>query len=140
VLESVAQSLRDLELTVPDRQYITVGTPVADCEQLTVSLVQLYNGLPGAQQSSPTRCDGPLTAVLSVQLLRSTPTVDSKGRPPTAATLQVAGETLVTDAWALLLSACRCDEYGLGYIADVAPVEPQGGYAGATMNLVVAVP
>jgi hypothetical protein len=73
VLGAIEDTFVAAEVDLPERRYITFGTPPADCAQLTVALQQLYLGPPGAPVSEPTPCSSPTTAVLRVELLREVP-------------------------------------------------------------------
>jgi hypothetical protein len=139
-LERVVNIFKSFGVDVPDRQLVTVGQPVYDCEQVAVSLIQLYFGMPGQQEPSPQRCDGPVTAVITVQVLRKVPVGGSSGQPPSADALTKSAAELVTDAWILTRTMKELDEFGLGVIADVTAAEPQGGFGGPVLTFTMAVP
>ena len=75
VLQRIVDAFESFNIPVPARQYWTVGQPALDCEQLVVTLVQIYLGPPGDQASSPQRCNQPRTAVMTVMISREIPTV-----------------------------------------------------------------
>ncbi len=133
-------------VSLPERQYYTLGQAAADCEQLVVVFSQAYVGPPGDQAASPQRCGGPKTAALSVQVTRSIPTMSSKGRPPTPEQIQTASEVLAVDAYLLLDCANALEQwdaeggYGLGVIATVNADAPQGGFQSVTMSISMAIP
>ena len=55
VLEKTVEVFEDYNVPLPSRQFWTVGEPAIDCEQLVVSFIQTYLGLPGNQASEPQR-------------------------------------------------------------------------------------
>jgi hypothetical protein len=138
--DTIIATFESYEIDIPARRIITMGLPPYDCEQLTVSLIQMYYGLPGAQAQTPQRCDGPITAVVAVQVLRAIPLGDMSGNPPKPEDATNSVLAQVTDAWALMRSLAALDEFGLGVIADVVSAEPQGGYDGPVLTLTMAVP
>jgi len=99
-------------MPVPSRQYFTMGNPVVDCEQISVSFTQMYIGTPGDEATEPRRCADPRTATIQVQVARGVPVAQPNGNPPTAADIQ-AGATLgALDAWILIESASELDNLG----------------------------
>ena len=70
VLYRVETTFQSYNVSLPSRRYWTMGLPAIDCEQVTVSLVQMYLGAPGAQVSSPQRCNVPRSATLNVSIAR----------------------------------------------------------------------
>jgi len=143
-LDRIVGTFEHARVDVPDRRYIAYGSVVADCEQLTVQLAQLYPGLPGADPSQVARCDGPRTAVLIAQLFRKAP-VSSGPRgqgPPTADEITASTIRTVRDVWLMLDSAGAIDGAGwnTGVIAEVSPIDTSGGYIGVSMTLTLTVP
>lgn len=143
-LERVVGTFERAQVPLPDRQYISYGSVVADCAQLTVELGQLYPGSPGSDPSQTQRCDGPRTAVLLIQLFREAPTVVGGRGPtaPTVAALNAIAVEMSRDAWLLLDAAQAIDAAGwnTGVIAEVSPVATSGGYIGSSMTLTLQVP
>lgn len=147
ILARVQGGFEQAGVVLPDRQYWTLGTPAADCEQLVVSFNQAYIGGPGDEAQEPRKCDSPRSAQLSIQILRCVPTSDSKGRSPSGEKIQAASVAQAIDAWVLLDIAAHLDTwdedlpgFGLGVIATVDAGEAAGGYQGPTLNLAVAIP
>jgi hypothetical protein len=149
VLKKVEDTFISAGVSLPERRYWVLGTPVVDCEQLTVSFIQAYIGPPGDEASLPQRCDAPKTAVLQVQVQRCVPTaITRNGRttPPKAEQMQSASEALAIDLFLLLDASAEFDVWdqfggpGLGVIATVEATEAQGGFQGAVLNLTLAIP
>lgn len=143
-LESVKSTFEQAHVQLPDRQYIAWGGVAVDCEQVTAQLIQVYPGNPGGDPNQPQRCDGPRTAVIAVQIFRCAPTpTGARAVAPSPGRLNDSAQELARDAWLLLDSAHVFDAAGSwssGLIADVSPVEPQGGYVGTTLTLTALVP
>lgn len=147
ILERVVTKFGERGIDIPARQYWTLSTPAADCEQLVVFFNQAYIGPPGDEASEPQRCNSPRTAQIDIQLLRCIPTpLGPRARTPEAAAIQAAAKTQAIDAWTLLDMSCELDNWdeyggpGLGVIATVDAGDPQGGYQGVTLHLTVAIP
>lgn len=143
-LNSVASVFEVARVDLPERQYVAYGSVVADCEQLTVQLGQLYPGLPGADPSQVARCNGPRTAVLVVQLFRCAPVATGPRGQGAPSPRSITDATLrsVKDVWLMLDAAGAVDTagWGTGVIAEVSPIDTSGGYIGVSMTLTITVP
>jgi len=146
VLDRVVTSYASYGMPLPLRQYWTMGSPAMDCEQVVVSFIQMYLGQPGDQASRPNRCNSPRSAVLSVTVTREIPVVGSNGRAPEAAKIQKYGEVSALDAWILLESINLLDQWdelgtnGMGVIATIESLEPQGGLQTINLQITMVVP
>ena len=145
VLDSIVSVFQSHNVPLPTRQYWTVGEQAIDCEQLTVTLIQLYLGAPGDQASAPQKCNMPRSAVMTVSLAREIPTVGQNGRPPSYEKISQAAEISAIDAWVLMESINLLDQwepgsFGVGVIATVDIPPPEGGFQLVNMQLTVAVP
>jgi hypothetical protein len=145
VLQRVVSTFNSYNVPLPSRQYWTVGQQAVDCEQLTVTLVQIYLGAPGDEASSPQRCNQPRTAVMTVSLSREIPVVGQNGRPPSADKLEQAAHISAIDGYVLMLSLNLLDMwepggYGVGVIATVDYPAPEGGFQTVNMQLTMAIP
>lgn len=146
VLNRVISVYESYGMPLPPRRYWTMSTPVVDCEQLVVSLIQMYIGTPGDEANEPRRCNDPRSATLNVSVSRAVPVTQDNGRPPSADSIQEASEVCAHDAWVLLESVNDLDVwggstgYGLGVIATVDADQPEGGFQTTRMTLTMAVP
>lgn len=145
VLTRVISTFNSYNVPIPTRQYWTVGQQAIDCEQLTVTLIQIYLGAPGDQASSPQRCNMPRTAVMTVSISREIPTVGQNGRPPSADKVEDAAKISAIDGYVLMQSLNLLDMwepggYGVGVIATVDYPPPEGGFQTVNMQLTMAIP
>ncbi len=145
VLNAVINTYTSYTMPLPGRRYWTLGTPAVDCEQVVVSMLQMYIGSPGDEATSPRRCNDPRSATLLVQVSREVPTVGANGRAPSADAIQDGSEISAYDAWILLDSARELDRwdpasFGLGVIATVETGSPEGGFQTVSMTITMAVP
>jgi hypothetical protein len=145
VLQRVVSTFNSYNVPLPSRQYWTVGQQAVDCEQLTVTLIQIYLGGPGDQASSPQRCTQPRTAVMTVSVSREIPVVGQNGRPPSADKLEQAAQISAIDAYILMLSINLFDMwepggFGVGVIATADIPPPEGGFQTVNMQLTMAIP
>jgi hypothetical protein len=140
VLAAIVSAYKAHGIDLPARRYTAVGEPVNDDEQLVVSYLQHYQGLPGDQASVPQPCNVPQSAVLTVSLVRCIPSVDGRNRPPTAADMQAAYEALMVDAQVLVDVLVETDPYGLGTIVTCEVGSISGGVATIVAQTVLAIP
>lgn len=145
VLQRVVSTFNSYNMPIPTRQYWTVGQQAVDCEQITVTLVQIYLGAPGDQASQPQRCTQPRTAVMTVSVSRAIPVVGQNGRPPSADKLEEAAAISAIDAYILMLSLNTLDMweeggFGVGVIATADIPPPEGGFQTVNMQLTMAIP
>ena len=131
---------------LPTKRYWMVGQPVIDCEQLVLSVGQLYIGSPGDEARDPMRSNSPRSVVFRVTLARSVPTVDNRGASPTTEKIQAGSEISAVDAWTLLDAVAFLDQwdayggFGLGVIATVDVDDPSGGIQSITSTFTMAIP
>jgi hypothetical protein len=145
IIVRVQNVFQSYNVSLPGRQYWTIGQPVIDCEQVVASFVQMYLGPPGDEAATPQRCHVPRSAVVSISIARAVPTVGQNGRPPSADHIQKASEATAVDAWVLMESVRQFDMwddtgYGLGVIATIDVSPPEGGFQSVNMQLTLAVP
>lgn len=141
VLDSIVAKFEEEGVDLPDRRYLATGATAHDCEQLTVSFVQMYLGTPGDPAESPQRCDSPRSVVLSVQLVRCLPTTPPRASGPQPAAISGMTERQTQDAWLLMDGAFGpIQNLWLDVLADVTVTDPQGQYQAIVLNLTVAVP
>jgi hypothetical protein len=145
-LDRVLAIYESYSVPVPDRVYWTLGQPAEDCEQLVVSFIQMYLGMPGDEATEPRRCNDPRVATVNVQVSRTVPIVSSNGRPPTPEAIQLHSNLVAYDAWVLMDSINQLDAWsdvdplGLGVIGTINVAAPQGGLHTTVLTLTVAVP
>jgi hypothetical protein len=145
VLNAVIDTYTSYTMPLPGRRYWTLGTPSVDCEQVVVSMLQMYIGSPGDEATSPRRCNDPRSVTLLVQVSREVPTVGANGRSPSGDAIQDGSEISAYDAWILLDSSRLLDQwdpanFGLGVIATVETSSPEGGFQTVSMTITMAVP
>jgi hypothetical protein len=145
VLNAVIGTYTSYTMPLPGRRYWTLGSPSVDCEQVVISMLQMYIGSPGDEATVPRRCNDPRSVTLLVQVSREVPTVGANGRPPTGDAIQDGSEISAYDAWILLDSARLLDQwgpanFGLGVIATVETNAPEGGFQTVSMTITMAVP
>lgn len=145
VLERVQTVFQSYNVPLPSRQYWTMGQPAIDCEQLVVSFSQMYLGAPGDQATAPQRCHVPRTATINILLTRQVPTVSQNGKAPSGDKIEFASYISAVDAWIMMQSINELDQwddtgYGLGVIATLDIIGPEGGFVGVNLQLTLAVP
>jgi hypothetical protein len=141
LLAKVQEVFGQVGIALPGRQYVTLGTPAQDCEQVTVAWQNAYAGLPGQEMNDAQRCDAPRSAVFIITITRCVPVADGAGstRPPKASDLTISAHELYHDAWLLLISAQSMDDY-LGIIANVEAGDAQGGLQSVALSVTLGVP
>ena len=128
---------------LPDRRFITVGSPVYDCEELVVVFQSLEKGLPGGG-GEPANCDMPSTASFEVHLVRCFPVPMSSPVPPSPISLTSNADGLMIDSWLMLgaIDELNRDPFtGLGgMVYSVSVGEPSGGLVGVVASVQAMVP
>lgn len=146
VLEVIVDRYAYHAVTLPTRQYWTMGQEAIDCEQLVLSFQQLYIGPPGDEAASPQRCNSPRSAVLKATIAREIPTANGRGHAPAEDKIQDAAYISAVDAWVLLDCVAFLDQwngtgaFGLGVIGTVDAESPEGGFQTVTATFTIAVP
>lgn len=142
VLDALTVAYQGDGIDLPERRYVTPGVqPAYDGEQVTVTVLALRNGQPGNETQVPRfACAGPLYASLRVEVIRCTPTVDEDGYAPEAADLDASAMLVLSDVESLTrhLPGIAQTIAGQGspvLVANAVPVGPDGGYAGAQVDL-----
>lgn len=144
ILETTVDIFGSARMPIPAKQFWTVGEAVYDCEQVSVTLGQVYLGRPGDEATEPRQCTDPRSAVVDIAIVRCVP-VGVNGKPPTAQKIQQGAEMSAVDAYLLLDSLSQYDNWadqhrGLGVIATVSVPPPSGGMQAVVMTLTVAIP
>ncbi len=146
VLDRVITTYDSYNMPLPSRRYWTMSTPAIDCEQVVVSLIQMYIGSPGDEANEPRRCHDPRSATINITVARAVPVVQPNGQPPLADVIQEASKVGAYDSWILLQSVNLFDawqeygDFGLGVIATVDADPAEGGIQVTRMTLTLAVP
>jgi hypothetical protein len=145
VLEKTVETFEELNVPVPSRRFWTMGEPAVDCEQLVVSFIQIYLGLPGDEASQPQRCSVPRSAVLRISVSRPIPVVGANGKAPSGDKIQEASEIAAVDTWVFMELINKLDqwepgEFGMGVIATVEAANPEGGFQTTNMQVTLVVP
>ncbi len=140
ILAGIVDGYAERGISLPDRQYLTIGTPANDCEQLVVSWQQSYLGMPGNEATEPTKCESLRTAVFSVQLCRKMPVVSDGGNAPKPDKIQQHSEAILLDAKVLFDIVSWIDPTSFGIITTCDVVEVSGGLACIQVQTVLVIP
>jgi hypothetical protein len=140
IFDGVVSGYATFGAVLPDRQYVTLGPPANDCEQMVVSWQQIYLGTPGDEASQPQRCDAPKSAVWTVQIARKMPVVSQSGKAPEPTAIQTYSEALLVDAWLLTEILANVDPFQLGTIVTCEFLEVSGGLGCVSAQTVLGVP
>ncbi len=145
VLAKTVETFDEFNVPIPTRQFWTMGDPAIDCEQLVVSFVQMYLGLPGDEASQPQRCTQPRTAVLRITISRTIPVIGNNGKAPSAETIQASSEIAAVDAYTFMELIKKLDqwepgEFGMGVIATTEAGTAEGGFQTMSMQVSMVVP
>lgn len=130
-------------VTLPVRQYTTTGgdaTVPYDCEQLTVTVGQIYLGMPGEPSFQPTGCMLNMSGDFIVELVRCAPiAAPSKRNPdkivaPTVEEMQAATLIRAIDAQ-ILLEAAYAVPSTQGVVASIEFAGANGAMQAVIMRL-----
>lgn len=135
VMEKIVETYATHGKSLPTYRLITIGSVAVDTELVAVMFGQVYTGTPGNEMNSPMRRETPRSCSMNIELWRNTPSLSDDGVDPGAAEQSVASEVIMDDAWLLLEAAYAADQMGVGVIANVTVMEPQGELHGLSMAL-----
>jgi hypothetical protein len=130
-------------VTLPVRQYTTTGgdaTVAYDCEQLTVTVAQIYLGTPGEPSYQPTGCMLNMSGDFIIELVRCAPiAAPSKRNPdkiaiPTVEEMQAATLIRAIDAQ-ILLEAAHAVPSTQGVVASIEFAGADGAMQAIIMRL-----
>lgn len=150
VIDTVVETFGEAEVALPALQIMTMGgqgTVVHLCEQLTVSVEEMYSGTPVNQGMIPVKCNAPRTLNIAVELVRKSPTGTVQGRSTPLPVTQDADQqttvakTRMIDMDLLMTSglyACETQWYGEG-IVHVSAAPPDGGYQALVLSITTAI-
>lgn len=150
ILETVNATFEEAGVQLPTVQLVTLGGNGATahlCEQLSVSVEQMYSGTPGDQAQNPVRCDAPRSTSFAVELVRGTPTGMVKGRstpmtvPDDAAQQTSVAFDRMLDMDLLMtagMNSCAGTWFQTG-IVDVSAAPPSGGFQALVMSITTVV-
>lgn len=122
----------DEEIKPPDRQYVWIGNPAVDCEQLVISYNRIYTGVPAQEEAGPLYVPVVQRVLeMKIEVHRCVPVIDEGGDPPDPAAMQAAAQTIVQDAW-IVRRALELYPSGdlLKTVGQEEQIEAQGGFAG----------
>jgi hypothetical protein len=139
ILDKIVAVFDQAQVDLPARRYIHIGATAHDCEQLTISFLQMYAGPPGIRANEPQKCNSPRTAVFTVQLVRPAPLPEGRTQPPSIQSFYSHTLEKTRDAWLLMDAAMMAVDDYIGVIADVA-VTPPSDYQAIVLNLSVGIP
>lgn len=147
VLDVIRSRFAEYEVELPVRQFVQIGgrgSAVHEGEQLSVSMEQVYSGLPGDQSANPTKCTDPMTVVFGIELVRCVPTPSSGGRstkpvPVSTEKIEETAKIQSMDAQILMEAGLIAAEstWLKGGMADVTAGTPEGGLQALVMSLIL---
>jgi hypothetical protein len=138
-LDQVVSEYGSSGVSLPQRRYWAIGQEAIDCDQAVLTLRSTQLGTAGAPLDL-SRCDGPRSLTFVLQIMRCAPVADSRGRNPTAMSLQSASAPVALDLEIMIYRLpARFDVYQTGIVCNATAVSPEGGVHGAigtyTVNL-----
>lgn len=145
ILDKVVEVFAGYNMPLPRRQYWTMAQPAVDCEQVVVSFIQMFLGVPGDEQAFPWKGSIPRTATVNISISRAVPTVGQNGRPPSSESIEGYAEISAYDSWILMDSITKFDPWedavpGFGVVGTLEVNPPEGGYQTVVLTVTAAIP
>jgi hypothetical protein len=139
-LDLVIDAAAALDVTLPGKQYITVGEAVYDCEQVAVTMMAVSIGLPNMPPVGINEigncCPPGWSMHLAVDIVRCVPTPTGSSGVVSADRLTEAAEMFGQDAAVLLdATAARQQNYLFGNLVAAIQYPPPSGKFGASRLL-----
>lgn len=130
---------------LPDRQYVHVGEPAHDCEQVTVSFSALRHGTVNVEYVEAFVAAVPRVAEFAIEIVRCVPTEET----PTVEALDGSAHEQMRDALIVLrglqeahaekgLTLEGCGGAAIGRAEPIAGVGTQGDFGGIRIPVTVA--
>lgn len=145
IMNAVEEVFQIHGIDLPELKYLTFAQPAHDCEQVTVTMIQGYLGVPGEQADDPQPCNGPRTGVFQVEVVRCVDdgvltNLRQRGgnTAPDPQAISAYARSRARDIWALLQVAEHLSHYNQA-ISDVSVTEMSGKYQAAVLNLIVQI-
>lgn len=122
----------------PTRQYVAIGTPALDCEQVVVSIdrVHGHQGPVSTEDTAALRCLVMRAVELSIWVLRCAPVLADDGTPPSVDALNASSQEIAADPATILQALLDAykdgtlgSSWGVAFL-DARALTPQGGLAG----------
>jgi len=140
LLENVIASYESMQVPLPTRRYWMLGAEVPeDCEQVVVTYIQSYLGVPGDAAAQAQQCNAPRTGVFNVVVTRDHP-VGENGKAVSPERIITASKWGAVDNAVLLWSLDTLNTMedgwkGPGVIATVNTLPPNGGVQSTVLNI-----
>ena len=140
LLDAVVGLYEQQGIPLPARRFWMLGpTAPEDCEQVVVSFIQTYLGVPGDSAAEAQQCNVPCTGVFNVHITRDYP-IGTVGKAIPAEQIIEASKWAAIDTnvliWGLNDLNIAQDGYsGPGVIATVNVAPPSGGVQTTTLNI-----
>lgn len=143
IRDTIEGAYEQANVPLPERRYIYFGTEgetVHDCEQLTISLAQIYQGLVGEQGALPAVCETPITGVFIIEVVRCVPDrlrkrPGQKTQVPFPEDLSMNAKAQGIDAYLLMLAGLTVGEPFGGSLVNITAGPSDGGYQAVVLEL-----
>lgn len=147
ILENIEGIFAQYGVDLPEKRYITIGgqgDTAHDCDQVTVSWEQSYNGTPGNQSQTPSKCENVRTGVFVVELVRATAVgrgLTNKPTAPSASDYTEKAKQQMLDATILYEAGLTAAEttWLSGGLVDISAGTPQGERQAIIMTVTMVV-
>jgi hypothetical protein len=144
ILANLESAYQSYNVPLPTRRYWLIGDPAYDCEQATVSLMQMYLGMPGDEATTPQACSGPKTIVINISIVRKL-NLKKDGSTPGPDVIQKDSEWAAVDMYVLMNSLSSFDAWTFNggapsAIATVTANSHEGGYESVQAQLTMIAP
>lgn len=136
---AVVQTFDEHNVALPERRYWTIGAAAADCEQMVVSVLQVFWGNPGIPPTEPVRCNQPRSITLGVQILRDAAVAGPRSSSgPTAEAIMSKAIAPLVDTEILMEAVGTWDRTGIGVVSTFDALDAEGGLQGVVGTVTVS--
>ena len=136
---SVVQTFDEHGVDLPKRRYWTVGAAAADCEQMVVTVLQVFWGNPGIPPTEPVRCSQPRSMTLGVQILRDAAVAGPRSSSgPSAEAIMSKAIAPPADTEILMEAVATWDRTGIGVVSTFDALDAEGGLQGVVGTVTVS--
>jgi hypothetical protein len=143
LLDTVVAYYDDQGVPLPDRRFVSDGTPAWDCEQVCTYVERTFSGTLEDENTRPMNCLVVRSAQIVVEIARCTPVFANEwsDAPPAADEIDGVAQTVLGDSMLLANGIVAAHKAGdLGGCRGLALVEweslgPQGGLVGGRQRV-----
>jgi hypothetical protein len=127
--QCVVEHYRSVGVPLPERQYWTIGQTAHDCEQIVLTIQQMFLGT-ADNMLATNQCNAPRSITFAIEVIRCVPVMSNRGQAPSAQAIETSSVNPVIDMEILMDVASCFDQFNVGIVVTIDAFPAQGGFHG----------